>query len=244
MFSPLRRACAALIVVVALAGCGGSSSDAGDTPATSTTTSPTPETDPSTAPSTGATNPPAGPTTTTPSPEAEAAQAGVLTAADLGAAWTAGTYDPDESGSPCGDTNTDADIPVTAKVGSIASLESPQALFQEDIRVYADAAEAGRAFAGLLSEVDCSKGSADDGNGGKIVIDIGPSIPLPDLEAPFDEGLSKTFSTTQYDGTAALVRTGSRVVTVRYLRAKGAPTTGLRSLDELLELSLARLAPR
>lgn len=222
------------LVTVAVVGCAGSEADESAPDRTSA---------PSVTTVTTATTTTVGPTTTTTSPAAGEAQAGLVLAADLGPGWAAGTYDPNESGSPCGDTNTDADIPATAKVGSIASSASPEALFQEDVRVYDDPTEAGRAFAGLLSEVDCPSGSASDGNGGTIVIDIGPSVPLADVQAPFDEGLTKTFSTDQYEGSAALVRAGSRVVTVRYLHAKGAAPTGLRDLKELLELSLTRLAP-
>ncbi|MFN8016891.1 MAG: hypothetical protein U0P45_02075 [Acidimicrobiales bacterium] len=188
-------------------------------------------------PTTTATTTASTSTTKTTTPPASAR---VLGPADVGEGWVADAYDPAEVGSPCGTTNTDELIPPKAKVGMVAVAKAKDGRAQEDVRSYADASTAGRAYDSLLSEVDCPSGSVPDGQGGSIALTIGPTAAVTSLGPKVDQAAKKEISAAGFQGRSLIAQVGSDVVIVQIMQPDGA-TTPTPSIESLAKQAIDRL---
>lgn len=151
-----------LALAVAVGGCGGGEQADGDAATTSTTASSgTATTTPTTAPSSSTATTAAPTTATTAAPDPldpadprlegegigdieEFAPDLLLIAGDLGASFVDAGYLPGPG--PCG-ADVDAVVPVDVLVGTDLDSSDPAAAVHQELRVYADDAAAGQAFA-------------------------------------------------------------------------------------------------
>jgi len=225
-------AVAAAVIASSATGCSSSSKGRGTTGTAPATNSSTSSTSASSSSAAGGL-------------DATTAQARLLTPAEVGTGFTAGTYTPTTKPEPCDPAGTpplDTRIPPQVAVGVEADNASPQAVFEEQITSYSDAATATRALATGEQGFGCTAGTVyyTDGTKASVTISAKQDIST-EVGMPVDAAVTWSLSNSDLQGALVVVRIGQVIIALTFSSPAGADTAKLPDVQTVTKLALAKV---
>lgn len=174
---------------------------------------------PAPLPTTGTTAPP--PTTTPTASGGHGIASLLITAADVGAGFQETPYTPSKDPEPCTPKSRgtlDQQVPPQQSVGrDLVRTAAPQALFEEQIKVYADTITASKALAMAKAGLGCTKGVTYNGDGSTSPVAIsGPRDVTGALPTGVDEAYDWGLQSSAAQGEAVAARIGDVLVLIQF----------------------------